>query len=153
MAIRNDWEIKQSVLQEEDAIARVTRGNIHLVVVSIHAPRAQGFFPAGLRQTLTEQTVVANELRDRLATYPEPSVIAGDFNAPESGPAFKILGSRFHSAFHQAGRGLDLTFPSSFPIARIDHALGTKEISFTNYKTRDFGSDHLGLIVDFEVSQ
>ena len=153
LAIRKDWKVKEVSLTEESAIAEISRDGVALAVVSVHAPRAKGFAPASLLQTVTEQTKNGIELRDELAGVQAPIIIAGDFNAPESGPAFKILGERFHSAFEQAGTGFGLTFPSGFPLTRIDHALGTREIVFAGYRTEDFGSDHLGLIVDFEISQ
>ena len=153
LAIRNDWNVEETSLKEESAVAKVSRGDETVIVVSVHAPRAKSFSPSGLRQTIEEQTGKSEELRDELSAFQDPILIAGDFNAPESGPAFKILGKRFHSAFRQAGTGFGLTFPSAFPLARIDHALGTKEVLFTRYRTQHFGSDHLGLVVDFQVSK
>ena len=151
LAVRSDWSIEASSLKEETALLHVCRGDAKLVVVSIHAPRAKSFFPSGLRQTVEEQVDKSEELKEELAAIEGPIILAGDFNAPESGPAFKILGGRFHSAFEQAGSGLGQSFPSGFPVIRIDHVMGTAEVDFTRYETHDFGSDHLGLVASFKI--
>lgn len=152
LAVREDWSVDQLSLKEESALAKVSRGNNKLVVVSVHAPRSKSFYPAGLKETVQEQTQKGEELMNELANFTAPCLVAGDFNAPEGGPALKLLDNRFHYAFHQAGSGFGLSFPSKFPFVRIDHVLGTSQIKFTDFETRDFGSDHLGIIVDFEVS-
>ncbi|MCA9778731.1 MAG: endonuclease/exonuclease/phosphatase family protein [Candidatus Eremiobacteraeota bacterium] len=149
VAVRQDWKISNSILKEEFAILEVSRSAEKFNIASIHGPRSSHFGPTDVVQTAQEQRDTAIELSNELKNSSSPTVIAGDFNSPESGPAFKILDANYHQAFKQAGSGLGLTFPSGFPLARIDHVLGSKQIKFTGYTTRDFGSDHLGIIVHF----
>jgi vancomycin resistance protein VanJ len=151
VAIREDWKIEESSLKEESALVRVSRSKENLVIVSVHGPRSKQIHPSGLKLTAKEQREKAEELASELSDFSEPIIIAGDFNAPESGPAFKILTTRFHQAFHQAGSGFGLTFPATFPLARIDHVLGTEQVRFIRYQAHDFGSDHLGLVVDIQT--
>lgn len=151
LAVRQDWSVIKTSLKEESAVARLSRRDHEIVVGSVHAPRSNSLDPQGFMQTVREQVEQAKNLDLELRSFQVPVVIAGDFNAPESGPAFKILKPHLHSAFGQSGSGLGLSYPSKRPLIRIDHAMGTKEILFTDFKTHDFGSDHLGLIVDFRL--
>lgn len=93
------------------------------------------------------------EERDRLEAWlrgrdGEPTVLAGDFNAPERTRNVRFPG--FASAHEEAGRGFGWTFPRSLPVLRIDHVLGSSGIDFCAYETFDAGfSDHRGQIARF----
>lgn len=151
VAVRNDWEIRDFQWLDGVAIVEVARGSQRLVLVTLHGKRNKEYTPSALLDTAQQQIKQAEDLVEVLSRYEAPVLIAGDFNAPYTGPALKVLGSRYQSAFPAAGRGLELTFPALFPLARIDHVLGSEKIYFSNLYSKDFGSDHLGLVANFQV--
>ena len=85
-----------------------------------------------------------------------PLMVAGDFNAP--------VGSSVYRAFRRRLRDAQLltetfrtvaTFPSAFPMLRIDHVFVTPELTVRRVGVADGlsarrASDHLPLIVDFD---
>lgn len=153
VAIRGEWDFVEQEMGEDSAVVKISKGGQELVLVSHHGPKKGGYSPGSVLGTAEEQVQVSEDLLRILEAMKAPSVVGGDFNAPESGPAFKVLKSRFHQAFREAGHGFGLTFPSVFPIIRIDHILGSPEIRFVNFQRENFGSDHLGVLVDFVVIQ
>ena len=94
-----------------------------------------------------------------LADCSGPTLLAGDFNATSITRPYQILARKFGDC----QRLLNLkpsvkTFPSGFPAIRIDHCFVSPEIRITGVRA-DFSplarvaSDHLPLIVDFEIVQ
>lgn len=87
-----------------------------------------------------------------------PTILTGDFNATSITRPYRILARRLDDA----QRRLDLrpsvkTFPSSFPAIRIDHAFVSRDVHVTGVRSSfsplaRMASDHLPLIVDFELS-
>ena len=87
-----------------------------------------------------------------------PTILTGDFNATSITRPYRILARRLDDA----QRRLDLrpsvkTFPSSFPAIRIDHAFVRRDVHVTGVRSSfsplaRMASDHLPLIVDFELS-
>lgn len=87
-----------------------------------------------------------------------PTILLGDFNATAASVVHRTLTKRLRDARTKAPgpRATTSTFPSSLPMLRIDHVFVSDEIAVTgisapfNPQTRA-ASDHLPLIVDFEV--
>jgi vancomycin resistance protein VanJ len=52
-------------------------------------------------------------------------VIAGDFNNPPCGNNFRTLNREFNDVFGKKGWGFGYTYPSNFPVLRIDYAFTT----------------------------
>jgi endonuclease/exonuclease/phosphatase family metal-dependent hydrolase len=88
-----------------------------------------------------------------------PTLLAGDFNATSITRPYQTLARKLGDC----QRLLNLkpsvkTFPSGFPAIRIDHCFVSPEIRITGVKA-DFSplarvaSDHLPLIIDFELVQ
>ena len=87
-----------------------------------------------------------------------PAILLGDFNATGASIVYRTLAARLTDARrlarHRAGTS---TFPSAFPILRIDHVFVTPDVRVTAiaapYRplTR-IASDHLPLVMDFELS-
>jgi len=89
----------------------------------------------------------------------DPVILLGDFNATAASMVYKSLTRRLKDARLLApGPAVSTsTFPSRMPVLRIDHVLVSEGVTITgisapfNAATRK-ASDHLPLIVDFEVS-
>lgn len=83
-----------------------------------------------------------------------PVIICGDFNATYRNKTYRLIAKAFKSAFHgHSEREPAKTFPSNYPVARIDHLftdLSTKTHSVSAPASRfeKKASDHLPLIVD-----
>ena len=91
---------------------------------------------------------------DKLATLPEPLVLAGDFNDFPPGPVTRTLANRLSDVgAHIAGRA---TWPSRRPLLRLDRvytsrALGVTEVSVARTPLVRVASDHLPLVVDVDL--
>lgn len=87
-----------------------------------------------------------------------PTILLGDFNASPTSVVYRTLMGRLQGARHLAPqRKPTSTFPSALPVLRIDHVFVSEEIRVTDLfapfspLTRA-ASDHLPLVMDFEVS-
>jgi endonuclease/exonuclease/phosphatase family metal-dependent hydrolase len=86
-----------------------------------------------------------------------PTILLGDFNATASSVVYRTLAERLRAA-----RGLSprksptATFPSQFPVLRIDHLFVSPEVRVLDVSvpfsplTRA-ASDHLPLVMDFDL--
>jgi endonuclease/exonuclease/phosphatase family metal-dependent hydrolase len=87
----------------------------------------------------------------------DPLILLGDFNATPRYAAYKKLSAKLRDARRAAGvRGGALTFPSRFPMIRIDHMFISPSIEVANMHAPDgalmkLASDHLPLVADFRV--
>ena len=86
-----------------------------------------------------------------------PTLLTGDFNATSITRPYQALARRLSDCQRAMGlRPSIKTFPSSFPAIRIDHCFTSPEVVVTGV-TAPFSplarmaSDHLPLIVDFEI--
>lgn len=84
-----------------------------------------------------------------------PAVICGDLNAIPSSPAYKILARQFRDAQLLAGARPRPTYPSRFPLLRIDHVfvsegLGVTSVDVVGDQLSRRASDHLPLLVTLE---
>ena len=86
-----------------------------------------------------------------------PTLLTGDFNATSITRPYQALARRLSDCQRELGlRPSVKTFPSSFPAIRIDHCFTSPEVVVTGV-TAPFSplarmaSDHLPLVVDFEI--
>lgn len=86
-----------------------------------------------------------------------PTILLGDFNATATSVVYRTLAAKLRPARALAPRyAPSATFPASLPVLRIDHVFVSNEIRvldvFAPFEplTR-LASDHLPLVVDFEV--
>ena len=86
-----------------------------------------------------------------------PTLLTGDFNATSITRPYQALTGRLSDCQRALGLKPSVkTFPSSFPAIRIDHCFTSPEIVVTGV-TAPFSplarmaSDHLPLVVDFEI--
>ena len=84
------------------------------------------------------------------ADFPTPLVLCGDFNTPPRGLFYRHLNARLHDGFAQSGLGLGLSFPSRFPLLRIDY-VWTRGARATSVRVAPQGaSDHRMVVADVE---
>jgi endonuclease/exonuclease/phosphatase family metal-dependent hydrolase len=88
---------------------------------------------------------------------PSPAILLGDFNATAGSIVYRTLASKLIDARrHTARRRSSATFPSAFPLLRIDHVFVTADIRVAavhapyDSSTR-VASDHLPLVMDFAI--
>jgi endonuclease/exonuclease/phosphatase family metal-dependent hydrolase len=85
------------------------------------------------------------------AFHASPSVMCGDLNAIPASPAYKMLASRLRDAQRIVGHKPRATFPSRFPMLRIDHLFVSNQLEVASASviadplTRR-ASDHLPLL-------
>ncbi|QDH73681.1 endonuclease/exonuclease/phosphatase family protein [Brevundimonas sp. M20] len=88
-----------------------------------------------------------------------PTLLTGDFNATSITRPYQTLAGKLADCQRTLGLKPSVkTFPSSFPAIRIDHCFTSPEVMVTGVKApfsplARMASDHLPLIVDFEIRQ
>ncbi len=88
-----------------------------------------------------------------------PTILAGDFNVTPLGQPYRLLNGRLEDVQRKMGQKPSVkTFPSSFPAIRIDHVFVSSEITPTKIQApfsplSRMASDHVPLVVDFEISR
>ena len=86
-----------------------------------------------------------------------PTLLTGDFNATSITRPYQALARRLADCQRSLGLKPSVkTFPSSFPAIRIDHCFTSPEVVVTGVSApfsplARMASDHLPLIVDFEI--
>lgn len=87
-----------------------------------------------------------------------PAIVCGDLNAIPSSPAYKSLATHFRDAQLLAGTKPRPTYPSRYPLLRIDHVFVSKDLEVSSVTiTADplarRASDHLPLLVRLDVGR
>lgn len=128
-------------------VAHVRAGDGEIVVASAHL---------GLLHH--ERADQARRLVAALAPWePLPHVIGGDMNDWFPGSDTRRLRARFHDAWKRGGRGPRATYPSAFPLFRLDHVYVCDRVQVSRCEviarpeTRA-ASDHLPLVARMSVS-
>jgi len=87
-----------------------------------------------------------------------PAVLLGDFNATAGSVVYRTLAATLHDARRRVTRrgAAGATFPSAFPLLRIDHVFVTADVSVAGMhapydQATRVASDHLPLVMDFSV--
>jgi endonuclease/exonuclease/phosphatase family metal-dependent hydrolase len=86
-----------------------------------------------------------------------PLVLVGDLNSPPNTRPYQRLALRLRDVQRQPGLGRAVpTFPSSFPVLRIDHVFTSPDVKVKAVQAPAFplarmASDHLPLVVDLEI--
>ena len=129
----------------------VAIGEVRLHVINTHlglVPREQ---QNQTRALAGEGWLGAPERRD-------PLMLVGDFNAGRSTLVYRILTAQLADARRAAPTGRSTaTFPATFPMLMIDHVFASSGLTITGAWTPSdrlsrVASDHLPLVVDFDVS-
>jgi len=98
---------------------------------------------------------------DKLATLPEPLVLAGDFNDFPPGPVTRTLANRLADVGAGLGGGVrgyfdDATWPSRRPLLRLDRvycsrAVDVQTVEVVRTPLLRVASDHLPIVADVDV--
>jgi endonuclease/exonuclease/phosphatase family metal-dependent hydrolase len=83
-------------------------------------------------------------------------MLVGDFNMQPRSRSYRKLTGRLRDAHRSRNKHYQATFPARFPTLRIDYAFAGPGIHVTHVETvrtplARIASDHLPLVVDFEV--
>jgi endonuclease/exonuclease/phosphatase family metal-dependent hydrolase len=140
---------------ERSVVCKVQWKGRPVSVVCLHGPKIsdrnfKGFAFGPKELLITSGLQQAQAQKVTRALQPGPAIVGGDFNAPESGPGPHLLETRLNDSFHQGGRGYGCTFPSRFPVFRMDLILSSPEFTAVSSKTFGMGSDHLGVVSEFQ---
>lgn len=132
-------------------IANMKVGQNDLTVVGVHfATNIPGARRANLRNYLRGSAKSrTTQVRNLIAALPvENVIIAGDFNLPPRGIAYRRLAARY-SDTSKSGLGFGYTYRSGLPIARIDHIFASKNMKTISWHTvSKTSSDHRAVVTD-----
>ncbi len=128
----------------------VDLGGVELQVINTHL----GLMPR------EQQVQVAELLGQRWLgseAFTAPAVLLGDFNALPVSQTYRMLTAVLRDAQDGLGKAATATFPSGFPILRIDHVFLAGDIRVAGVESpfdprARVASDHLPLIVELEVA-
>ncbi|HRD28633.1 MAG TPA: endonuclease/exonuclease/phosphatase family protein [Caulobacter sp.] len=107
-----------------------------------------------------EQQVQVAELLGRrwmgAEGFESPAVLLGDFNATPFSQTYRMLTAVLRDAQDGGPKAATATFPSGFPMLRIDHVFVSSEIRVRRVESpfdprARAASDHLPLVVEIEV--
>jgi len=144
-----------------------TKLDVHgvpLTVLNVHF--ITGTHPSGsVERALRERTVreylrlTVAARRAQVATVMRwldeqrgPAIVVGDFNTPPGAWSLRPLRERMTDAFAAAGLGFGHTFPSEFPLIRIDYIWCTPDIRVRSCRVvRSAASDHCALVAELEL--
>ncbi|MDX2705293.1 endonuclease/exonuclease/phosphatase family protein [Streptomyces sp. PA03-6a] len=122
------------------ATVRTPKGPVAVYVahlLSVRFSPVYGFGTAG-------RDAAARALADALRAEPLPrTLVMGDFNGTTDDRALSAVTSHLRSAQAESGAGFGLTWPASFPVARIDHILVRGMEPRSAWTLPATGSDHL----------
>lgn len=129
----------------------ISVGEQKLLILSLHGRKSSSGMsdPAA---TGARQEKQAQEVLDYIEAIGLPTILGGDFNGTPAAPLGQVLASRLEDAFKLKGRGYGYTFPSKFPLTRLDRVLLTKGLAqIATFSLVDVGSDHLALVLDIRL--
>jgi len=86
----------------------------------------------------------------------QPKILIGDFNAPHFTATYRALARRMTDAVVAVNNKPKATFPSRFPLLRIDHVFVSEQVTpiearVVSTPLTRLASDHLPLLVTLEV--
>ncbi|MEU1616580.1 endonuclease/exonuclease/phosphatase family protein [Streptomyces sp. NPDC005722] len=130
------------------ATVRTPKGPVAVYVahlLSVRVTPLYGFGTAG-------RDTAARALAAALRAEPLPrTVLMGDFNGTADDRALAEVTSQLRSAQAESGAGFGLTWPASFPVARIDHILVRGLQPRSAWTLPSTGSDHLPVAASFRL--
>lgn len=86
----------------------------------------------------------------------EPFVLVGDFNAPARSRAYRRIVSRLTDAYQAADSTPKPTFPTRYPVLRLDHVFVSRCVDVVDVRTlrtplARFASDHFPIIAELNL--
>ena len=139
----NEWSrVLDCRVQTEQGPLRVL--NVHCVMGN-----PGGLSTSGLEKSARARHEQARAIVDLVKEDDTPTILLGDFNSPPNSVAHQILSRAFEDAFKQSGLGMGWTFPSRFPLLRIDY-IWSRGLTSTNCRVgKERVSDHRALLGEF----
>ncbi len=141
------------------AAVRAPFGEFQVVGVHFRAP----MYPITLRKerhrldrylnhTGAERTRQLRALEQYLLKVRGPVLLCGDFNTPPAGRIYSRLTQGYRDAFSEVGLGWGYTYPSSFPLLRIDYVFCSAHWNTLRAVVGPKpGSDHRPLFVELAL--
>jgi vancomycin resistance protein VanJ len=140
------------------ATIRSPHGDFHVIGVHYytHLLTRQQAVKASLPRVMRDSAEARmRQTRDVLAAVKKlegPVLLAGDFNNPPAGHAYAMLRARFKDSHRRIGWGWGYTFPSAFPIWRIDYIFYDSWWNIVKTEVGPApGSDHRPLFAEFSL--
>ncbi len=101
----------------------------------------------------------AAEIAERIRAETIPTLVCGDFNAPNFGPIYNYFASNLQDAHCEGGSGFGYTFPgdTNNPLAlfqpwlRLDQMFASKHWEVRNCRTLEAKAQHLPVVADFHL--
>jgi endonuclease/exonuclease/phosphatase family metal-dependent hydrolase len=126
-------------------------GDIELDVVNTHL----GLVPHEQR---AQASALVSEAWMADPECTDPAILLGDFNATSRHGAYRRVAQRLRDAQKVHRRRTLKTFPSRFPMIRIDHVFVSRSVVVTGVHTGHGAlikqaSDHVPLAVDFRIDR
>ena len=149
MPARSGRKLLESVVEIDGRKLRVLVAHIATGTGDISAlrhPRAYTIAAAKVRREHLET------LLEKSAGSKLPTIIAGDFNNPPRGLAYRRLQSRYTDSFRAAGWGLGYSFHAALPVLRIDYIWADPIIRVLSCRTLGASaSDHRPVVADIAL--
>jgi endonuclease/exonuclease/phosphatase (EEP) superfamily protein YafD len=162
------WTIKNPVLEANQRNQQVTIAIPNfgdLVTVNLHllsaATDLRLWNPSAWRDHRNTRILRRKELTDVLTRLKKttdsphsPTLIGGDFNAPNSDPVHSLLKPHFIDSFKTVGTFCGNTYPRRFPLLRIDHIYASHHLTPIRSRTIETRhSDHRIVITDYQINK
>ncbi len=129
------------------AEAETPWGAVWLLNFRYRKGKKRWYIPA-LKETLALQMDDRKLIAGFLSQIDHPMIAGADLNAPPRSPCVRPLMRRFQDCFAEKGRGMGLTYPSIFPLWRIDYILTSSHFQVVQATVDDCNlSDHLPVVV------
>ncbi len=107
------------------------------------------------REVLPRQQEKVNQVLHKVADYPHPLVITGDFNSVPHSRIVEPFRQRFVDSFTAAGKGFGWTYPllgAAFGL-RIDYQFCTEDLRPLQHQViREEPSDHFPIMVSYRLT-
>jgi vancomycin resistance protein VanJ len=129
------------------AEVRTPQGPMAVYVAHLASVRVN---PSGFTADQRDQTIDA--LADEIAGEDLGKVLLlGDLNGTANDRSLAPITSQLRSAQGAAGAGFGFSWPTEFPLARIDHILTRGVVPTSAWTLPETGSDHLPIAADLKL--
>lgn len=130
--------------------ARIAIGAVDVQVVSTHLGLN------GRERRMQAEALLGPEWAGS-PEFREPLVLCGDFNASPASAVCRMIRGRFRDAAREAGPAGSATWPSRFPLFRLDYVflagdIRVRQIFVHRTPLTRAASDHLPVVADLELA-
>ncbi len=131
----------------------ISVGGQSVLILSLHGLKSSSGLSNPMRTALRQERQ-AQEVLDYIEAVGLPTVLGGDFNGIPSAPLGRVFALKLQDVFWLEGRGYGYTFPSKFPLTRLDRVMLTEGLAqVESFSLVDVGSDHLALVLDLRLKK